>query len=51
MSELDRLRSLADRVVPPSFEVLRETARRLGVDADPVAGHHRRREDGAGGWH
>ena len=28
MSELDRLRSLGDQVVPPSFEVLRETARR-----------------------
>lgn len=28
MSDLDRLRSLGDHVVPPSFEVLRETARR-----------------------
>ncbi len=28
MSELDRLRSLGDQVVPPSFELLRETARR-----------------------
>jgi hypothetical protein len=28
MSELNRLRSLGDQVVPPSFEVLRETARR-----------------------
>ena len=28
MSELDRLRGLGDQVVPPSFEVLRETARR-----------------------
>jgi hypothetical protein len=28
MSELDRLRSLGDQVVPPSFDVLRETARR-----------------------
>ena len=28
MSELDQLRSLGDQVVPPSFELLRETARR-----------------------
>ncbi len=28
MSELDRLRGLGDQAVPPSFEVLRETARR-----------------------
>jgi hypothetical protein len=28
MSELDRLRNLGDQVVPPSFDVLRETARR-----------------------
>ena len=28
MSDLDQLRSLGDQVVPPSFELLRETARR-----------------------
>ena len=37
MSELDRLRSLGDQVVPPSFELLRETARR-GSRRDAVAG-------------
>ena len=37
MSELDRLRSLGDQVVPPSFELLRETARR-GSRRDTVAG-------------
>ena len=38
MSELDQLRSLGDQVVPPSFELLRETARRRTRRRDAVAG-------------
>ena len=37
MSELDQLRGLGDQVVPPSFELLRETARR-GSRRDAAAG-------------